>query len=149
MFVTFTVDSKKLGSGDKNYTTCLTENNVSDDDIFTLQDIIHDRHKSEDQNKIKMNGCVAQCLFQKAGIMQDAEYHPDFEKTEKTNAQPEDKLFEALDNCINETKNLTKKCEKAFALTECFLKAQDKIFPTSENHEECEHEHEHQNESEK
>lgn len=36
------------------------------DDMFTIDDILHDRHKqSENQEKIKKNGCVMQCLLQK------------------------------------------------------------------------------------
>ncbi|XP_011687747.1 PREDICTED: pheromone-binding protein Gp-9-like [Wasmannia auropunctata] len=149
VLVTFTVGSK-IGSKDENYTTCLTENNVSEDDMFTAEDITLDRHKSEDQEKIKKNGCVFQCLTQKKGAMQDAEYNIEVMHsfiTKITNARPGGLLFEAFDNCINETKDLPEKCEKSFALTECMLKAQERMLlmfygsPTS-NHEEHEHKHE-------
>ncbi|XP_071626694.1 pheromone-binding protein Gp-9-like isoform X1 [Temnothorax longispinosus] len=157
--ISFTVGSK-LGAGNKYYNTCLTENNVSDDDMLTIRDIIEDKHKQENQERIKKNGCVMQCLLQNEGVMNGSEY--DVEKmlrkgdfvestklklleglnncinekkihrkfTKRTNAPSSSKIFEALDNCINETKDLTEKCEKSFALTECFLKAEEKLYPS-------------------
>ncbi|XP_011706904.1 PREDICTED: pheromone-binding protein Gp-9-like [Wasmannia auropunctata] len=78
--------------------------------------------------------------------MEESEYdvekmHIDF--TKRTNAHPGEKIFEALDNCINETKDLTEKCEKSFALTECFIKAEEKIYPNTPEMTETHEEHEH------
>ncbi|XP_011706759.1 PREDICTED: pheromone-binding protein Gp-9-like [Wasmannia auropunctata] len=106
VLVSFTVGSK-IGSRNENYTTCLTETNVSDDDMFTTEDLINDRHKPEDQEKIKKNGCVLQCLAQKSEIMNESEFdvekmHSEF--TRITKVQPGEKIFEAFDNCINESK---------------------------------------------
>ncbi|XP_024875462.1 pheromone-binding protein Gp-9-like [Temnothorax curvispinosus] len=147
--ISFTVGSK-LGAGNKYYNTCLTENNVSDDDMLTIRDIIEDKHKQENQEKIKKNGCVMQCLFQKDGVMEGSEYDSEF--TKRTNApsgSEYSKIFEALDNCINETKDLTEKCEKSFALTECFLKAEDKLYPSPSPSSGNQEEHDHENKSEK
>ncbi|XP_018358163.1 PREDICTED: pheromone-binding protein Gp-9-like [Trachymyrmex cornetzi] len=124
VFVSFTVDSKKLGSANKHYNTCLTETNVSEDDMITVQDILHDRYKSENQEKLNKNGCVVQCMFQKDEMMEDAEYKVEKIHTvfiERTNIQPGDKKFERMENCINKTKDLTEKCEKAFLLCVCVL----------------------------
>ncbi|XP_071570236.1 pheromone-binding protein Gp-9-like [Temnothorax nylanderi] len=126
VLISFTIGSK-LGSREEHYITCLTENNVSDDDMFTIRDIIEDKHKQENQERIKKNGCVIQCLLQKEGVMEGSEYdvekmHSEF--TKRTNAPSGSKKVETLDNCINETKDLTEKCDKSFALTECFVKAE-------------------------
>ncbi|KYN33165.1 Pheromone-binding protein Gp-9, partial [Trachymyrmex septentrionalis] len=123
----FTVDSKKLGSANGNYNTCLIETNVSEDDMLTVQDVIHDRYKSENQEKLNKNGCVLQCILQKDGLMEDAEYklekvHIAFIK--RTNIQPGDKRLEQLENCINKSKDLTEKCEKAFLLSACLFKSE-------------------------
>ncbi|XP_071626695.1 pheromone-binding protein Gp-9-like isoform X2 [Temnothorax longispinosus] len=128
--ISFTVGSK-LGAGNKYYNTCLTENNVSDDDMLTIRDIIEDKHKQENQERIKKNGCVMQCLLQNEGVMNGSEY--DVEKMLRKGDFVEStklKLLEGLNNCINETKDLTEKCEKSFALTECFLKAEEKLYPS-------------------
>ncbi|XP_011633426.1 pheromone-binding protein Gp-9-like isoform X1 [Pogonomyrmex barbatus] len=131
----------KIGSANDNYNVCLTENNVSNNDMFTIEDVVNDRHKEPDnEEKIKKNGCVIQCLFEKVGAMVGAEYNvekirDDFSK--KTNAQPGEEIFIALDNCIDKTKDLTEKCEKTFALAECFMKAEKRIFPSiSKNNDE-------------
>ncbi|KYQ48333.1 Pheromone-binding protein Gp-9 [Trachymyrmex zeteki] len=136
VLVSFTVESKKLGSVSENYNTCLTENNVSDDDMLTVRDITHDQYKSESQERLNKNGCVMQCLLQKAGLMEDAEYkvekmHSEFIK--KTNVEPGNKRLECLDTCINESKDLTEKCEKAFRITACFMKAEHKHKHEQEN----------------
>ncbi|KAL0130160.1 hypothetical protein PUN28_002041 [Cardiocondyla obscurior] len=145
-----TIIEGKLGNRNENYNVCLTENNVSDDDMFSITDILENKHtQSENQEKLKKNGCVLQCLLQKEGVMQEAEY--DEEKirssfTKKTNVKPGEEMFEALNNCINETKNLTEKCEKSLALTECVIKAEERIF----NIHKLKHkEHEDENKSEK
>ncbi|XP_018313469.1 pheromone-binding protein Gp-9-like, partial [Mycetomoellerius zeteki] len=97
------------------------------DDVLTIQDILQDKYKSENQEKLNKNGCLMQCMFQKDGMMEDAEYkvekmHSEFIK--KTNVQPGDKRFEGLDTCINESKDVTEKCEKAFLLTTCYFKSE-------------------------
>ncbi|KYN26880.1 Pheromone-binding protein Gp-9, partial [Trachymyrmex cornetzi] len=97
------------------------------DDMITIQDLIHDRYKSENQEKLNKNGCVQQCIFQKNGLMEDAEYKVEKMHTtfiEKTNIQPGDKRLERLENCINESKDLTEKCKKAFLFAVCFLKSE-------------------------
>ncbi|XP_018399316.1 PREDICTED: pheromone-binding protein Gp-9-like [Cyphomyrmex costatus] len=137
VFISFAVDSKKIGSVSENYNTCLTDTNVSEDDMLTVQDITKDQYKSESQERLNKNGCVMQCLLQKEGLMEDAEYktenmHNEFIK--KTNVEPGNKRLESLDKCINESKDLTEKCEKAFLLSACFIKA--------------EHKHKHENENE-
>ncbi|XP_018059977.1 PREDICTED: pheromone-binding protein Gp-9-like [Atta colombica] len=129
VFVSCTIDARKLGSDSENYNTCLTETNVSDDDMLTVHDIAHDQYKSENQEKLNKNGCVIQCLLQKGGLMEDAEFkvekmHSEFIK--KTSVQPGDKRLESLDTCINESKDLTEKCEKAFLISACFIKAEHK-----------------------
>ncbi|XP_018059916.1 PREDICTED: pheromone-binding protein Gp-9-like [Atta colombica] len=94
VFVSFTVDSKKLASVNGNYNTCLTETNVSEDDMLT---------------------------------MEDAEYNIEKMRTafiKRTNVQSGDKRLERLENCINESKDLTEKCEKAFLLSACLLKSE-------------------------
>ncbi|KYN26879.1 Pheromone-binding protein Gp-9, partial [Trachymyrmex cornetzi] len=97
---------------------------VRKDDMITVQDILHDRYKSENQEKLNKNGCVVQCMFQKDEMMEDAEYKVEKIHTvfiERTNIQPGDKKFERMENCINKTKDLTEKCEKAFLLCVCVL----------------------------
>jgi len=37
--------------------------------MLTVQDIIYDRYKSENQEKLNKNGCVVQCIFQKDGVV--------------------------------------------------------------------------------
>ncbi|KYQ48331.1 Pheromone-binding protein Gp-9, partial [Trachymyrmex zeteki] len=111
--------------GDKRFEgldTCINEY-----DVLTIQDILQDKYKSENQEKLNKNGCLMQCMFQKDGMMEDAEYkvekmHSEFIK--KTNVQPGDKRFEGLDTCINESKDVTEKCEKAFLLTTCYFKSE-------------------------
>ncbi|KAG5307483.1 PBGP9 protein, partial [Acromyrmex insinuator] len=106
--------------------------------MLAIEDVIHNQHKSESQERINKNGCVMQCMFQKDGMMEDAEYK--IEKmhiifVQKTNVQSGDKRLESLDNCINASKDLPDKCEKAFLITECILK--------SEHKHKHEHDHEH------
>ncbi|XP_071570227.1 pheromone-binding protein Gp-9-like [Temnothorax nylanderi] len=43
--ISFTVGTK-LGSSTEHYNTCLTENNVSDDDMLTVQDVISTKTSS-------------------------------------------------------------------------------------------------------
>ncbi|XP_071626703.1 pheromone-binding protein Gp-9-like [Temnothorax longispinosus] len=142
--ISFTVGTK-LGSSTEHYNTCLTENNVSDDDMLTLQDVIHDRHKeSENQEKIKKNGCVLQCILEKFGIMEGSEYDVEKMRSETIKGDIDEstklKLLEGLNNCINETKDLTEKCEKSFDLVVCGLKSKEKVYASrSENQEEHEH----------
>ncbi|XP_018313626.1 pheromone-binding protein Gp-9 isoform X3 [Mycetomoellerius zeteki] len=136
VFVSFTADSKKIGSANVNYNTCLTETNISEDDVLTIQDILQDKYKSENQEKLNKNGCLIQCIFQKDGMMEDAEYkvgkmHNEFIK--RTKIQPGDKRLESVDTCINESKDLTEKCEKAFRITACFMKAEHKHKHEQEN----------------
>ncbi|KAL6262707.1 hypothetical protein P5V15_005499 [Pogonomyrmex californicus] len=138
---------KKLGPTDntENYNTCLEEHQMSDDDIYTINDIIHDRHKKpENEEKAKKNACIIQCLLEKAELMEGSEYN--IEKMRevyiaRSNIQStEDQLYKDFENCLNESKDMTDKCEKSFALTECILKAEDKVSPHSaESHEENEH----------
>ncbi|XP_011875688.1 PREDICTED: pheromone-binding protein Gp-9-like [Vollenhovia emeryi] len=138
VLISFAVGSK-FGSRHKHYNTCLTENDVSDDDMLTAQDIIEDKYKqSEHQEKLKKNGCIYQCMLQKVGWMEGSEYvvekmHSEFSKG--STSPVGSKIFTARDNCINETKDLTEKCEKAFSLTKCFLQAEERISPTPGNHE--------------
>ncbi|XP_011875690.1 PREDICTED: pheromone-binding protein Gp-9-like [Vollenhovia emeryi] len=142
VLISFAVGSK-FGSRNKNYNTCLTENDVSDDDMLTAEDIIQDKYKqSEHQEKLKKNGCIYQCVLQKEGLMEGSEYdvekmHSEF--TKRSTAPVGSEIFTALDSCINETKDLTEKCEKAFSLTKCFLQAEERIYPTPGNNEEHEH----------
>ncbi|KYN33166.1 Pheromone-binding protein Gp-9, partial [Trachymyrmex septentrionalis] len=118
------------------------------DVMLTVHDITHDRYKSESEEKLNKNGCVMQCLLQKAGLASNAEYkvekmHSEFIK--KTGVQPGDQRLECLDTCINESKDLTEKCVKAFNLSACVIK-----FEHRHKHEnDHEHDHEHENESAK
>ncbi|XP_011069000.1 PREDICTED: pheromone-binding protein Gp-9-like [Acromyrmex echinatior] len=126
VFISFTVESKKIGSINTNYNICLTEINVSEDDMLSVQDIIHDRYKSENQEKLNKNGCVLQCIFQKCGLVEGAEYKVEnmrIEFIKRIHIQPGDKRLEKLENCINETKDLPEKCQKVFLLTVCLLKS--------------------------
>jgi hypothetical protein len=132
--------STKIGSVNENYTTCLTENHISDDDMFTLQEVLHDAD-SEHEEKMKKNGCAIQCMLEKAEVMEGAEYKIDkwlSHFTQKTHIQPGEAKYEALNTCINETKDHPDKCEKSFASLKCFMKALNHIDPFSE-HEHAEH----------
>ncbi|KYN26881.1 Pheromone-binding protein Gp-9, partial [Trachymyrmex cornetzi] len=111
------------------------------DDMLTVQDVAHDQYKSESQERLNKNGCVMQCLLQKGGMASNAEYKAEKMRSEfikKTSVQPGDKRLESLDACINESKDLTEKCEKAFLISACFIKGEHKHKHGNE------HEHEHE-----
>ncbi|XP_071626701.1 pheromone-binding protein Gp-9-like [Temnothorax longispinosus] len=134
--ISFTVGAK-LGSSTEHYNICLTENNVSDDDMFTIKGVIFDIYniflnESEKQENIKKNGCVLQCILEKFGIMEGSEY--DVEKM-RSETIPENidestklNMLKGLNNCINETKDLTEKCEKSFNLVACGLKSKFLVY---------------------
>ncbi|KAG5342840.1 PBGP9 protein, partial [Acromyrmex charruanus] len=95
--------------------------------MLSVEDIIHDRYKSENQEKLNKNGCVIQCIFQKDGLVEGAEYKVENMRiafAKRANIQPGDKRWEKLENCINETKDLPEKCEKAFLFSACLYKSE-------------------------
>ncbi|GAB1860051.1 Pheromone-binding protein Gp-9 [Camponotus japonicus] len=142
-------ENTKLASDQNHYNTCLIETGTTDNDIFTIGDLIHERHKqSENQEKLRKNSCVVYCIFQKENMIEESELnletiHTKF--TEKTNIQPGHILYKALDDCIKEVKDITDKCEKSFALVTCYFKAKERFLSQSEHgdHEGHEHHHDH------
>ncbi|XP_077259578.1 pheromone-binding protein Gp-9-like [Temnothorax americanus] len=129
--ISFTVGTK-LGFLNEHYNTCLIENNVSDDDMLTINDVIFDEYyllfnKSINQEEKEKNGCVLQCILEKSGVMEGSEYDVEKIRNETIPGGLDEstkvKMLEGLNNCINETKDLTEKCEKSFNLVACSLKS--------------------------
>ncbi|XP_029175256.1 pheromone-binding protein Gp-9-like [Nylanderia fulva] len=112
--------NKKVGSHLQEYSTCLTQIDITENDIYTVGDLIHDRYKeSENEEKVKKNGCLVHCLLQKQNLIEELDLNVEklhTELTKKTNAQPGDNVHKALDECIEKVKDITDKCEKSFAL---------------------------------
>nr|Q8WRP6.1 RecName: Full=Pheromone-binding protein Gp-9; Short=PBP; AltName: Full=Putative odorant-binding protein Gp-9; Flags: Precursor [Solenopsis globularia littoralis]AAL51132.1 putative odorant binding protein precursor [Solenopsis globularia littoralis] len=128
--------AKKIGSQYEHYATCLTENDAAADDIFTILDITSGHHKNENEHdKQHKNGCVMHCLLEKDGLMTGADYHEEKIREDyikETGAQPGDKRLEALDTCMNETKDMTDKCDKSLLLVACVLIAEDSLATSTE-----------------
>ncbi|CAL1673908.1 unnamed protein product [Lasius platythorax] len=122
---------RKVGSKHKDYSTCLTETDTTENDIYTIGDIINDRYnQSENQEKVRKNGCLIHCLLKKENVIEESEFniekmHTEF--TKKTNAQPGDNAYKALDDCIEKVKDITDKCEKSLALVACYIKAETRL----------------------
>ncbi|XP_025262495.1 pheromone-binding protein Gp-9-like [Camponotus floridanus] len=132
--------NKKLASDENYYNTCLNETGATDNDIFTLRDIMQERHKqSENQEKLRKNSCLFYCMIQKENMIEESEFnletiHTKF--TEKTNIQPGHILYKALDDCIEEVKDITDKYEKSFGLVTCYFKAKERFLSQREHREE-------------
>ncbi|XP_026831270.1 pheromone-binding protein Gp-9-like [Ooceraea biroi] len=99
--------------------------------MYVVDDIIREVYKqSQNQERTRKNGCVLHCLMQKEGVMDRLEFninemHNEF--TRRTNAHPGGTAHAALDECINEAKDITRQCEKSFAFVTCFLIAKDRL----------------------
>jgi hypothetical protein len=117
----------KIGSDSEHYTTCLTEKHMSDDDMFTVQDIIDDKHElSENEEKVHKNGGVLKCIMKKMELLDGSNYVTEKIHAEmvKTDIHPGEMRYQNMDNCLDSTKDIEDVREKCFALMKCAVKAE-------------------------
>nr|ABX25757.1 putative odorant binding protein [Solenopsis invicta] len=128
--------ARKIGSQYDNYATCLTEHGLTEDDIFSIGEVSSGQHKTNHEDtELHKNGCVMQCLLEKDGLMSGADY--DEEKIredyiKETGAQPGDQRIEALNTCMQETKDMEDKCDKSLLLAACILAAEAVLADSNE-----------------
>ncbi|XP_072759461.1 pheromone-binding protein Gp-9-like [Anoplolepis gracilipes] len=145
--------NSKLGSTHPEYNTCLTETSTNNNDVFSVGDILVDRHKQpENEEKQRKNGCLIHCLLQKQGLIEESEFNIEKTRTafaEKTNYQVGDDFHKAFDNCLEEAKNIEDKCEKSLTLVTCYFKSKEKLLSERGQHTSGEHEEPGENEEHK
>nr|Q5EP17.1 RecName: Full=Pheromone-binding protein Gp-9; Short=PBP; AltName: Full=Putative odorant-binding protein Gp-9; Flags: Precursor [Solenopsis sp. B0_178]AAW80681.1 putative odorant binding protein precursor [Solenopsis sp. B0_178] len=117
--------AKKIGSQYDHYQTCLTELGVTEDDLFSIGEVTSGQHKTKHEDtKLHRNGCVMQCLLEKAGLMTGADF--DEEKMrenyiEEKGLQPGDQRIDFLNSCMEQTKDIEDKCDKSLIFIGCVL----------------------------
>nr|Q5EP16.1 RecName: Full=Pheromone-binding protein Gp-9; Short=PBP; AltName: Full=Putative odorant-binding protein Gp-9; Flags: Precursor [Solenopsis nigella gensterblumi]AAW80682.1 putative odorant binding protein precursor [Solenopsis nigella gensterblumi] len=128
--------AKKIGSQYDNYETCLTELSVTEDELFSIGEVTSGQHKTNHEDtELHKNGCVMQCMLEKDGLMTGADYDEEKMREDyikETGAQPGDQRVEALNACMQETKDLEDKCDKSLILVACVLAAEAVLADSSE-----------------
>uniref|UniRef100_A0A348G658 Pheromone binding protein 6 n=1 Tax=Odontomachus monticola TaxID=613454 RepID=A0A348G658_ODOMO len=123
----FPTVSRKLSATKHDYDECYNKYNMTVGEMFKTYQILNDIYKvPENEEKVRKHGCVSHCVLEKIGAMEGLEVIAD-----KMYSEIRERIYESLkgnvikmvDNCINAIKTVTDKCQKAFELQACLLKA--------------------------
>ncbi|XP_072759175.1 uncharacterized protein [Anoplolepis gracilipes] len=122
-----------------NFLTCMTENNVTEDDWYAEEEIMTDVHEeSGNEERTRKLGCTVACLLKKENLMEDSnikegKVHAKISR-EYGGSLMTVKIHRIVRDCMKEVRNITEECEKSFSLLSCAIRGVHNL----EKHEEHE-----------
>ncbi|XP_011068667.1 PREDICTED: pheromone-binding protein Gp-9-like [Acromyrmex echinatior] len=106
---------------------CQIENNVTDADVYTPQDMITDLPtQPENEEKTRRMGCWIACVLKRQNLMEnsnikEAQVHVRI-NVEHADDTDQDTFHQIARKCMKQVRNITQECEKSFSLLACVVK---------------------------
>ncbi|KAL6262708.1 hypothetical protein P5V15_005500 [Pogonomyrmex californicus] len=122
----------KTATPEEDIETCLTENDMTREDIYREDQILTDLHKQpENEERTRKNGCFFACLLKKFELMEDSnikelKVHQELDK-ELSDSDMQLIAHKIARKCMKQVRSITQECEKCFDLYECIMRAMHKV----------------------